>query len=107
MNKQEAINAAKKWWIDDISFEDNERISKKYGYTSIVSYNDDILEIYLAEHPEITITAEVTLFEKCENLWQNLNAVIIILESGTMITDDQIEHCKQVLITNKPSLNDR
>jgi hypothetical protein len=46
---------------------------------------------------------ELTLFEKCENLWQNLNAVMIILESGTMITRDQIEHCKQVLVTNKPS----
>jgi ribosomal protein RSM22 (predicted rRNA methylase) len=106
MNKQEAIEAAKDWWLNDISYEDNERISMKYGSVLPFYRNEDILMVYLSEHPHIQIIETPTLFEKCENLWQNLNAVMIILESGTAITSEQIEHCKQVLITNKPSKQD-
>jgi len=105
MNKKEAIKRSDEWWLNELSKKDNYSLINKYKIdnpnNTIWLSIDDTLRIYLSEHPEIQITETPTLFEKCENLWQNLNAVVLLEGKVDM------EFLKQVLITNKPSKDDK
>jgi len=98
MNKLEAIKAGVEWWC---SITTKEAIDYVHKYRRTFPKQDDILFMYLSEHPEITINHEITLFEKCENLWQNLNAVVLL--EGKV----DYELLKKVLVDNKPSKDDK
>ena len=108
LTKQEALILADEWWISDsLTKKENLKLIEKYGvetYTAnIFISSEDTLKIFLSEHPDIQIVEPLSLFEKAENLWQNLNAAIILLEVGGKPNMKILKECIEL---NKPSKQD-
>lgn len=98
LTKKEALKEADVWWSEH---NDVKLLSLIRKHLTNIGDNEYRLTIYLSEHPDIQIVDTLTLFEKCENLWQNLNAVVLL--DGNV----DMEFLKQVLADNKPSKDDK
>lgn len=98
LTKQEALKLSDEWWSEH---NDVMLLSLIRSNITIIGDVDYRLNIYLSEHPNIQIVEPLSLFNKAENLWQNLNAVVLL--DGKV----DMEFLKQVLIENKPSKDDK
>ena len=96
LTKKEALREASEW-LNKLSLK-NKLFYKEHYYPF------DLLTVYKKEHPDIQIVEPLSLFEKAENLWQNLNAAIILLEVGGKPNMKILKECIEL---NKPSKDDK